>query len=161
MTSLKRLNKIEKKYLIAEWKKYWKSYPEPKPERHLFYNRMNNLEKPKEYCIQVMLPWTNYEDRYEKMKKTLEERKQRAKTNHKIEQEKLYKAEYYWIGITYPLVEERINIYQAYKRQIEDLQDKLDNADSLTPNEVLHKWSKELEQLEKELADFRLLNPLM
>ena len=121
---------------------------------------MNNLEKPKEYCIQVMLPWTNYEDRYEKMKKTLEERKQRAKTNHKIEQEKLYNPEYYKIDITYPLIEERINIYQWYKRQISQIEDKLYNADSLTDGEVIRERQRQLDQLKREQLQFKLLNPL-
>ena len=153
-------NKKEKKYLRAEWKKYRDSYPEPKAEWHLFYNRMYVLKKTKEYCIQPVLPWTNMDDRYEKMKQTIANKKLKEYTNHKIEKERRYNPEYYKIDITYPLIEERINIYQWYKRQISQIEDKLYNADSLTDGEVIRERQRQLDQLNTELEHFKLLNPL-
>lgn len=147
---------------VNEWKKYrieydWEVWID-KPSRHLFYNRMLKLEKPMEYCIQLKLP-TAQKD-YSKAVEKAKLGKARVYTNHKIEKEKKYNPDYYWVQVTYPLVEERINIMQAYNRQISQIQDKIDNADSTTDWELIRERTKQVNQLKREQLQFKLLNPL-
>lgn len=121
---------------------------------------MNKLDKPMEYCIQLKLPKkTDYSDAWAKIRERLDKVK-KAHSNHRLEQEKKYKPEYYWIPITYPLLEERLNIIQWYTRQINQIQEKIDNADADTDWELIRKRAKEVKQLERERLQFKLLNPL-
>ena len=142
---------------VQQWRKYYTEYEWEKPTRHLFYNRMIKLDRPCEYCIQITLP----RDRREVNQKISETvRKKRVFSNHKIETEKRYNPEYYWVQITYPSIEERINFYQAYDREIKGIQEKIDNADSQTDVELIREWNKKLNKLNREYLQFKLLNPL-
>ena len=119
---------------------------------------MLKLDKPMEYCIQLKLPSSqkDYSTAIEKAK----EWKKRVYTNHKIEKEKKYNPEYYGVQITYPLVEERINIMKWYNRQISQIEEKIDNADSTTDWELIRERTKQVNQLKREQLQFKLLNPL-
>ena len=119
---------------------------------------MLKLEKPMEYCIQLKLPSAQRD--YSKAVEKAKLGKTRVYTNHKIEKEKKYNPDYYWVQVTYPLVEERINIMQAYNRQISQIQDKIDNADSTTDWELIRERTKQVNQLKREQLQFKLLNPL-
>jgi hypothetical protein len=49
---------------------------------------------------------------------------------------------------------------QAYTRQISQIQDKIDNADSTTDWELIRERTKQVNQLKREQLQFKLLNPL-
>lgn len=146
---------------VAEWKRYWHQYKWEKASWHLFYNRMLKLNQTCWYCIQPKLP-TNRKEANKKIWETVIRKLEKKKvfTNHKIETEKLYNPEHYWIWITYPTIEERINIMQGYQRYIQQVQDKLDECDSLTDHDTIKNLQTKLDTLKKELSDFKLLNPL-
>ena len=122
---------------------------------------MLKLDKPMEYCIQLKLP-SSQRDYSKAIEKAKEWKigKKRVYTNHKIEKEKKYNPEYYGVQITHPLVEERINIMQWYNRQISQIEEKIDNADSTTDWELIRERTKQLNQLKREQLQFKLLNPL-
>ena len=146
---------------VQQWKKFYTEYEWEKPTWHLFYNRMLKLDKPCEYCIQLKLPKdreTVNQKISESVRKGLDKK---VFTNHKIETEKKYNPEYYWVQITYPTIEERINFYQAYDREIKGIQDKIENADSQTDVELIREWNKKLTKLNREFLQFKLLNPLV
>jgi len=151
----------QNKERVQQWKKFYTEYEWEKPTWHLFYNRMLKLDKPCEYCIQLKLPKdraTVNQKISETVRKGLEKK---VYTNHKIETEKKYKPEYYWVQVIYPTIEERINFYQAYDREIKLVQDKINNADSLTDVELIRERNKKLAKLEREYLQFKLLNPLI
>lgn len=50
---------------------------------------------------------------------------------------------------------------QGYQRYIQQVQDKLDECDSLTDHDTIKNLQTKLDTLKKELSDFKLLNPLM
>ena len=121
---------------------------------------MLKLDKPCEYCIQITLP----KDRKtvnQKISETVKKWLEKKLSNHKIETEKKYNPEYYWVQVIYPTIEERINFYQAYDREIKGIQDKINNADSLTDVWLIRERNKKLTKLEREYLQFRLLNPLV
>lgn len=117
---------------------------------------MLKLNKPKEYCIQRHLP-VDTQGRRNTISVALKKKKLML-TNHKIEKEKSYNPDDYWIDITYPNIEERVNILQWYTRYIWQLEQKIDNSDD---NDEIRELTNKVDTLKKEKQQFSILNPII